>query len=59
MDDVISPKMQRTIEEYINGEALLEMSRKALVQIIYLAKEYEWGSQEVYVLRQSLQRCSK
>ena len=59
MDDVISPKMQRTIEEYINGEALLEMSRKALVQIIYLSKEYEWESQEVSILRHSLQRCSK
>ena len=43
MDDVIYSKMWRKIEDII-GEALVEMSSKAQVQILYLAKEYEWES---------------
>ena len=40
MDDIVSPKMQKKVEDII-GEALVEMSSKALVQLLYLAKEYE------------------
>ena len=58
MDGVISPKMQRKIEDII-GEALAEMSIKAQVQMLYLAKEYEQESQECSVLGESLQRRSK
>ena len=43
MDGVISPKMRRRIEDII-GEALVEMPSKAQVQLLYLAKEYEWES---------------
>ena len=44
MYDVISKKMRRKFEDII-GEAPVEMSRKAQVQLLYLAKEYERESQ--------------
>ena len=44
MDDVISTKMQIKIEDII-GEALVEMSSKAHVQMLYLSKQYERESQ--------------
>ena len=49
MDDIISPKMRIEIEDII-GEALVKMSRKEQVQMLYLAKEYEQKSQELFVL---------
>ena len=58
LDDVIYPNMRRKIE-YIIGEALLEISIKSQVQLLYLAKEYEWESQELSVLSRSLQIWSK
>ena len=44
MDDAISTKMRRKIEDII-GEALVEMSSKAHVQMLYLSKNYERESQ--------------
>ena len=40
MDDVISPNMRIKIEDII-WEALVEMSGKSQVQLLYLAKEYK------------------
>ena len=50
MDDVISPKMRRKIEDIIE-EALLEMSIKAQVQLLYLASEYERENKELSTMR--------
>ena len=58
MDYVVSPKIRRKIEDII-GESLVEMSIKAQVQLLYLAKEYEWESQELSFLRKILQRWPK
>ena len=44
MDDVISPNMQRKIEDII-GEDIVEMSIKAQVRLLQLSKEYGWESQ--------------
>ena len=43
MDDIVSPKIQRKVEDII-GEALVEMSSKAQVQLLSLAKDYERDS---------------
>ena len=40
IDDVISPKTRRKVE-YINGEALVKMSSKAQVNLLYLPKDYK------------------
>ena len=58
MDDILFLNMQIKIEENI-GEALVEMSSKAHVQLLYLAKEYERKSQQWSVLRKMLQILSK
>ena len=55
MDEVISPKMQRKIEDII-GEALVEMSIKAQVKLLYLSILYEWEIQKLSVVRKILQR---
>ena len=44
MDYDIYRKIRRKIED-INGEALVEISSKAQVKLLYLAKEYERESQ--------------
>ena len=44
MDDVISPKMWRKFEDII-GEDLVDISSKAQVHLLYLAKKYERESQ--------------
>ena len=58
MDDVISPNMRIKIEDII-WEALVEMSGKSQVQLLYLAKEFEQESQQLSVLRKILKRWSK
>ena len=58
MDDVISTKIGRTIEDTI-VEALVEMSSKAQVQLWYLAKDHDRDSQALFVLRKSIQNESK
>ena len=58
MDDFISTKIGRTIEDTI-VEALVETSSKAQVQLWYLAKDYDRDSQELFVLRKSLQSESR
>ena len=47
--------MRRKIE-YLFGEGLVEILIKAHVHLLYLAKDYERESQELSVLRKSLQR---
>ena len=54
MDDVVSPKIEGNIE-YIIGEALVDISRKLQVQLLYLAKEYEQESRELSFLIKILQ----
>ena len=44
MDDVVSPKMRKKIEDIIGGD-LVHISSKAQVQLLYLAKEHERESQ--------------
>ena len=44
MDDIISPKMQRKIEDII-GESLVEIPIKSQVQLLYSAKDCEQESQ--------------
>ena len=46
------------IEDNIE-EALLEISSKAQVHLLYVSKEYEQESQELSVLRKSFQIWSK
>ena len=58
MDGVISTKMWRKLEDII-GETIVEISSKPQVQLLYLAKDYEWKSQELSGMRKSLQRYSK
>ena len=55
MDVVIYPRIWRKIEDII-GEALVEMSSRAQVRLIYLAKEHEQESQELSALKKILQR---
>ena len=55
MDVVIYPRMWRKIEDII-GEAQVEMSSRAQVRLIYLAKEHERESQELSALKKILQR---
>ena len=46
--------MQINIEDII-GEALVEISSKSQVYLLYLSNEYEWESQELSILRKILQ----
>ena len=54
----MSPEIWRKFEDIIEKH-LVEISSKAQVQLLYLAKDYEWKSQELSGMRKSLQRYSK